>query len=111
MYDYLIIAHWCQALLIGIWTRWCQAPLRKHYNITKILRAILDATVLHLHPVFADVFPIFGKSHSRNQLLFGKSGGLLSDMIDRFHAVAASLLRCGTVFGFPTVDNMTFPAA
>ena len=51
------------------------------------------------------------RDFSCDQLLFGKSGGLLSDMIDRFHAVAASQLRCGTVFGFPTVDNMTFPAA
>ena len=40
--------------------------------------------VLHLHPVFTDVFPIFGKSHSCDQLLFGKSGGLLDGLIDQF---------------------------
>lgn len=37
----------------------------------------------------------------------------ISVMVDRFHAVTASQLRCGTVFwgGFPTVDNMTFPVS
>ena len=29
---------------------WWQALLRKRYNITKILRTILDMIVLHLHP-------------------------------------------------------------
>ena len=33
-------------------------------------------------PVFADVFPIFWKTHSCDQFLFGKSGGPLDGLID-----------------------------
>ena len=48
---------------------------------------------LHLHPVFADVFPIFRKSHSCDQLLFGKSGGLLDGLIDQLDKLLLELFE------------------
>ena len=53
--------------------------------------------VLHLHPVFADVFPIFGESHSCDQLLFGNSGGLLDGLIDQLDKLLLVYLVTGTV--------------